>query len=118
MVQGFTGAQPAIVFPISGTLLSPTGANNVIVWQAPWPCTVTNVRGYRSGGTGATINARKNGSLNHLSSDLSLTSADSWMDGGTVQNVAYAVDDKLEIMLTGVTGSVTQIGILVKFTRP
>lgn len=94
-----------------------TAAINIFTWVAPYACTVTAVKGYRVGGTGATINARKNGASNHLASNLSLTSADTVMDGGSVQNTAYAVGDKLEIMLVTVTGSPTQVGVLVYFTR-
>ena len=106
-----------VPFARGGTVLSPI-AQNIIVWQARFPCTVTQVRGYRVGGTGATINARRNGASNHLSSALSLTSADTWMDGGAVQNTAYVADDKLEIMVVSVTGSPTQVGIQVNLTRP
>jgi hypothetical protein len=79
---------------------------------------VTNVRGYRVGGTGATINARHNGASNHLASALSLSSADTWLDGGAVQNTAYAAGDKLEIMIVTVAGSPTQVAIQVDFTKP
>jgi hypothetical protein len=94
-----------------------TVAVNMIAWRAPYACTVTNVRGYRVGGTGATINARLNGASNHLSSALSVSSADTWMDGGAVQNTVYAAGDKLEVMLVTVTGSPTQILIQVDFKR-
>jgi len=94
-----------------------TVAVNMIAWRAPYACTVTNVRGYRVGGTGATINARNNGANNHLASALSLSSADTWMDGGAVQNVTYAAGDKLEVMLVTVAGSPTQILIQVDFKR-
>ncbi len=107
----------SVIFNVGGVLLSPTGAINVIVWYVPFACTVTNVRGYRVGGTGATINARKNGSSNHLASALSLTSADAWMDGGSVQNTAYVATDKLEIMVVSVAGSPTQIAVQVDLTR-
>jgi hypothetical protein len=98
-----------------GSVLSPTGAVNVYVWRAPYACSVTNVRGIRRGGTGATINARRNGSSNHLASALSVTSVDTWMDGGTVQNTAYAAGDILEIMVVTVAGSPTEVGIQVDF---
>ena len=113
-----TFAFQAITFSAGGTLINPTAAINVIVWRAPFACTVTKVQGYRVGGTGATVNARLNGSNNHLSSALSLTSADAWAGGGAVQNTAYAIDDKLEIMLISLAGGPTQIGIEVQFTRP
>ena len=94
-----------------------TAAVNLIVWYAPFACTVLNVRGYRVGGTGATVNARKNGASDHLASAKSLTSADTWMDGGAVQNTAYAAGDKLEIMLVTVAGSPTQVDIQVDLER-
>jgi len=105
-----------------GTLYNSAGianaALNIIVWYAPFACTVTNVRGYRVGGTGATINARCSGSLNHLASALSLTLADIWLDGGAVQNTAYAVGEKLEIMVASTAGTVTQLAIQIDFTKP
>ncbi len=93
-------------------------AQNLIVWRAPQACTVTAVRGYRVGGSGATINARKNGSSNHLSSALSLTSADQWMAGGSPQNTTYAAGDKLEIMIVTTAGAPTQLAIQVDFDIP
>jgi hypothetical protein len=113
-----TFAFEAIPFARGGTVVSPAAAINVIVWRAPFACTVTAVKGYRVGGTGATINARRNGASNHLASDLSLTSADTWTDGGAVQNTAYAAGDKLEIMIQSITGAPTQVAVQVEFTRP
>lgn len=100
-----------------GTFVSPSGALALVIWRAPFACTVTNVRGYRRGGTGATINAQRNGSSTHLSSDLSLTSADTWMDGGAVQNTAYAAGDSLELLLQSVAGGPTQVAIQVELVR-
>lgn len=107
----------AIEISRGGTVPSPSAGNHV-VWRAPFACTVTNVRGYRVGGSGATINARNEGANEHLSSDLSLTSTDTWMDGGAVQNTAYAAGEKLEIMVQSVAGSPTSVVIQVDFTRP
>jgi hypothetical protein len=112
----------AIVQPLTfsrgGVLLTPSNPVNVIVWQAPFACTVTALRGYASGAIGTTINARKNGTLTHLASDLTLGSADTWLDGGSVQNTAYSTNDKMEIMLTGIGGAPTQVAVQVDFTRP
>jgi len=105
------------VFCKGGTVLLPSGAVNVIVWWVQFSCFVTEVKGYRVGGTGATINARKNGALNHLSGDLSLTSVDTWMDGGAVQEIYYVRGDKVEIMLTSVNGSPAQVAVQVNFKR-
>lgn len=115
---GGGGLVPTVeAFSKGGTFLSPAGAINMIAWRAPFACTVTRVRGYRVGGTGATVNARLNGASNHLAAALSLTAADTWMDGGNVQNTAYAAGDKLELMVVAVAGAPTQIGIQVEFTR-
>lgn len=108
------------VFSRGGTIVNPNGITatiNIIVWYATVACTVTNVRGYRVGGGASTssINARKNGTSNHLSSAKVLTNADTWYDGGAVQNATYAAGDKLEIMLTAVAGSPTQVCVQVDF---
>jgi hypothetical protein len=105
-------------FSRGGTILVPSGAVNVIAWRAPWACTVLAVKGYRVGGTGAEVNARRNGADNHLAAALSLVGADAWADGGAVQNTAYVVGDKLEIMVVSVADDPTQIAIQVDFRRP
>jgi len=104
------------VFSRGGALVNPNGITasiNVIVWYATYNCTVTNVRGYRVGGSGVSINARKNGASNHLASSVSLTSANTWTDGGAVQNASYAIGDKMEIMIVSPSGSPTQIAVQV-----
>jgi hypothetical protein len=102
---------------LGGVFISPTGALTVPVWLAPFACTVTAVKGFRIGGTGATVNAQKNGASNHLASDLSLTVVSTWTDGGAVQNTAYAVNDYLSVMLTGITGNPSQVNVQVNFSR-
>ena len=116
-VPGSFLALPA-VFSRGGTLLVPSSAINVVIWQAPFPCTVTNVRGYAVGAAGTTVNARKNSSLTHLASDLTLTSTGTWLDGGAVQNVSYSTGDEMEIMLTGIGGSPSEIAVQLDLTRP
>ena len=90
----------------------------IIVWRAPYTCTVTNVRGYRVAGTGATINARRQGASTHLAANLSLTSANTWMDGGAVQDTAYVVGDKMEIMIQTVAGSPTEVAVQIDLSVP
>lgn len=116
MIRYFPAIDVAII-QRSGAFVSPTGALAVVAWRAPYPCVVVSVKGYRVGGTGATVNARRNGAAEHLASDLSLTSADAWLDGGAVQNTAYAVGDSLELMLESVSGSPDQVVIQVEFRR-
>jgi hypothetical protein len=109
---------PPVVFTRGGTILTPTGPVNAIVWYAPFSATVTNVLGYTDGSTGSVINARRNGTLPLLVSNLTLSAADTWMDGGAVQNTAITVGDKLEIMVVSVSGAPTEIAVEVQCTRP
>ena len=117
-VNRFVGSP---VFSRGGSIYKAGGianeALNIIVWRAPFTCSATNVWGYRIGGTGAAINARKNGNLNLLASALSLSSAEVWMDGGAVQNENFAAGDKLEIMIVGTTDIVSQLAIQIDFSR-
>jgi hypothetical protein len=94
-----------------------TAAVNLIQWRAPFKCEVTAVWGYRVGGAGATINARKEGASNHLAAALSLTAADQWMEGGAPENTIYYEGDKLEMMVVSVTTAPTQVCIQVDFRR-
>ena len=118
MTQG-GGKTPAIilVFSAGQTVLAPA-AENIIVWRAPFSCTVTNVRGYQDTGTGSTFNARRNGSLNLLASAATIGTAATWIDGGAVQNQSFSGGDKLEIMIVSVAGAPNMIAIQVDFTQP
>ena len=106
----------AVIFSVRIAMKDPV-AINIDAWNSRYPATVTNVRARRTGGTGATVNARRNGADNHLSSNLSLTTTN-WTDGGAVQNTAYVADDNLQLMVVSVTGTPTQVAIQVDFTRP
>lgn len=108
-----TGASP---FSRGGTLTSPQAAT-IVVWDAPFACTVTNVRGWVDGSTGSVINAQHNGST-LLASNLTLSSADTWLDGGAVQNTAFVTGDTLAIQIVSVSGTPNYISIQVNFTRP
>lgn len=99
-------------FSRGATLIDPV-VSNVVVWQAPFDCVVMKVSAYRAGGAGATINARKNGGSTFLVTDLSVSTTNNWMAGGVVQNVAVAAGDSLEIMVTALSGSPTQIAIQI-----
>lgn len=52
----------------------------------------------------------------HLTSDLSLTTANEWTDGGSVLNTGYVVGDSLEVVLRSVTGSPTEVAVQCGFT--
>jgi len=100
-------------FPPGGTVKNATGVlvDDCQVFEAPWPCEVTNVRSRRKGGTGATVNMMKNGSLEHLAADLSLVAAGTTYDGGAVQNQAYVAGDFMEMRVKSVAGAPTEIAV-------
>jgi hypothetical protein len=118
LTQGFTRLQYGqLIGFVTGVINTPQVVNQILC-QFPFACTITNLRAYQDVGTGSTVNARRNGSLKILSSDLTLISAATWLDGGAVQNQSCASGDKIEIMVTGVSGSPNQIAIQLNFTIP
>jgi hypothetical protein len=115
-VNGSRVTTVADKFTAGGVVLDPVGARDFTIWRAPFACTVAAVKCRRRGGTGASVNARKNASL-LLASNLSLTSADTYMDGGTVQNASFAIGDELELRVISITGVVTELSYVIEFTR-
>ena len=112
-------------FSRGGTFYDPLGlagtsaaTQNVIVWRAPYACTVTNVWGYRVTGSSATINARRNGiGTIATGSNISLTSTDTWISASSLITTSFSVGDKLEIMLISSSGYPTQIAVQCDLTR-
>jgi hypothetical protein len=89
------------------------------VWRAPFACTVIAIKGYRVGGSGATVQAYRGTTATPLrSAALSVSSTSTWMDGGAVQNTVFAAGDGLLIAVVSATGSPTQVCCQVDFTRP
>ncbi len=112
---------PSQVFTKNVTFFDASGvtAATILTWQSPTACTLTGMKAYRVGGTGATVNAYRNTTGSPLrSAALSLTTASTWTDGGAVQNTAFAVNDSLLFGLLTVAGAVTQVNIQLSFTRP
>jgi hypothetical protein len=104
-------------FTKGAAVLTPT-AQNIVIWEAPYDATVQNVRAFQNGGsTGSTFNARRNGTDSHLSSDGTISSLDTWVDGGTVQNTAYVSGDRLEVQIISVSGSPTHIVIQIQMEQ-
>lgn len=105
-------------FVAGGTKPGATGASEAIVWEAPYAATVLAVRGIRvNGGTGATVNARRNFVDEHLAGDLSLPTLGVVADGGAVQNTAYVTGDIMEARIKSVTGSPADITLLIRVRR-
>lgn len=113
---GGSGSLVGSVDTKGGVILDPSGARDIVIWRAPFTCTVSAVRGYTTGGTSANINARKNGTDSLLSSDLTAV-AGAWTSQTTIQNANFAIGDSLEIRLISLSGSPTAVAIQVECTR-
>lgn len=108
----------ARTFVAGGTKPSATGASDYIVWEAPYPATVLAVRAVRvNGGTGATVNAQRNFTSEHLAGDLSLPVQGTVYDGGAVQNTAYVAGDILEARIKSVSGGPSDISVFIRLRR-
>lgn len=93
-------------------ILAPTGPVSYVIWRAPSPGTVTAVRGYRTGGTGVSINATRNG-LDLLAADLSLSTDATWLEGPTLQNETIAAGDSLAVAIRSTSGAPSAVTIQI-----
>ena len=112
-----TSSYVSSIITKGGSFINPSGittTGSFVVWQSPLSCTVTNVKGFRSGGTGAVVNAQKNNIGSILETSLT-TTADTWTSSSTVQSQSFASGDTLSIWVQQITGSVTQLAIQVEF---
>jgi hypothetical protein len=120
-----TASYVSALFSRGGTIYDALGiagtaatASNVIVWRAPYSCSVNNVWGYRVTGSSALVNARKNGTGTIATgSHISLTSVDTWISASSITATSFAAGDKLEIMLISSSAYPTQIAVQVDFTK-
>ena len=102
---------------VGGTVLSPGVTGNLVVWRAPFACTVTRLWGFIDGSTGSTINALHN--FSNMFNTLTLGTADTWIDGGApTSGASFAVGDNLGFQVLSVSGSPNFISFQVNFTRP
>ena len=104
----YTG-QTALI-SIGGTFLDPTSARTIPHHRIAKTATITNIRGFRTNGTGATINVQKNGT-DILESDLSITSVDTWTTSSASMGVVAG--DELNFVLASVSGEPTEVVIQV-----
>lgn len=100
-----------------GCLLDANGLSAVTarVGEFQWDGTVLKAYARRIGGTGATVNAQVGGS-DIRSSDLSLTGT-AWTDFSTLQNAGITDGEDLDLQIATVTGTVTQIAIILEVER-
>jgi hypothetical protein len=100
----------ATTFSIGAVL--PGTATDMVVWRAPKNVQVIAVRGYRVGSSGASINATNDG-LDILATDLSLSTATTWLSGPSVQNEVLETGATLVLSVRAVTGSPSAVTIQV-----
>lgn len=115
-----TGTGSGIVFSVGGVFKTPTAADDVLVWVAPFGATVTAIKTWQDTGTGSVTNAFR-GSLasavTFLGTGHTIAAADTVEDGGAVQNAAVAIGDPLYIRLTSVSGTPNEVGVQISLTR-
>ena len=108
------------VFSVGGVFKTPTAADDVLVWVAPFGATVTAVKTWQDTGTGSVTNAFR-GSLaaavTFLASDHTILAADTVEDGGAVQNATVSIGDPVYIRLTSASGSPNEVGVQISLTR-
>jgi hypothetical protein len=104
------------VFSKGGTILSPT-PQTIVIWRAPFACTVTAVKGYQDIGTGSVVTAY-DGSTDLLSTNLTISSAATWQDGGSLAKTAVSAGDSIAIRVVSVSGSPNYLVIQVELTQP
>lgn len=108
-----------IVFYDAGGIAGLQAADqSVIIWRAPFSCTATTFNLYRVTGSDGFANARRNGTGTLLTSSLTSSVSESWVQCTTFQTSSFSEGDKLEIMLISSSGFPTQIAVQIDFTRP
>lgn len=109
---------PPPTFTKPGVMVGPTAPVDIVVWRAPWSCTLASFRAYQLAGGSVNVNARRNGTAEHLAADLNVPPA-AWTTAGAVQNTTYVAGDSLEFRLKApLVGLPIEVAFLLEFTRP
>lgn len=103
-------------FSKGGVVLSPA-AQTIVIWRAPFSCTVTGVRAYQDVGSGSVLTAYIN-QTDLLSTDVAISAAATWQDGGALAKTDVSEGDSIAIKIVSVAGSPNYISVQVEFTRP
>lgn len=121
-----TGATTAVfqsrTFTINAVILSPSATADYMVWRAPFACTVTAVRGYRVGGTSASVTAGSSPAasvvITNFATGFTTASNTGTWDSGTVTSSAVASTNNVWVRITAISGTATQLCIQIDMTRP
>lgn len=96
--------------------LAPVAGDYVIAPRANAVTTLVAFYARQTGGTGATIDVKKNG-VTLLTAVLSLTAATTWTAGTLVATPALAIGDTVEFDVVSVAGSPSDIEFSLEGTR-
>lgn len=88
-------------------------AGTYMVTRLPVACTAIAVRAYRTGGTGGTVNAQRNGG-DLLAKPLA-TDTDKWTGWTHLQNATFAAGDTLAAVAADPAGSPAEVIVQVDF---
>ncbi|MEV4749070.1 hypothetical protein AB0K21_22050 [Streptosporangium sp. NPDC049248] len=88
-------------------------AGTYVVTRLPVGVTAIAVRAYRVGGSGGTVNAKKNTS-DLLAANLA-TVTDAWAGSTALQNATFAAGDTLSVVAAAPAGTPTEIIVQVDF---
>ncbi|MVO87429.1 hypothetical protein GPA10_22360 [Streptomyces sp. p1417] len=91
-------------FSRGAVVTSPAGAVTYVICALQKGAQVVGVAAYRSGGSGATINAVRNG-MDLLPTDLSLSTEAVWVAAPSVQNGVAVAGDSLAVTVRSVSGA-------------
>jgi len=107
-------SQPLPVFSVGYLFEAPAGPTLRAVARLAGAATVTGVRAYREGGTGATVNARADADP-LVPVDLSVAMPGAWMSAPGLPRTALAAGTSLQVEVTGVSGSVTYVVVQIDY---
>ncbi|MEU4511773.1 hypothetical protein AB0G05_19955 [Nonomuraea wenchangensis] len=93
-------------------------AGTFVLWRASVPCRIMAVRAYRLGGSGAVVNATKNG-VSALTGDLSVNAASTWVAGSlaALANRRMQAGDTLAATVVSAAGSPTDLVIQIDIEK-
>lgn len=88
-------------------------AGTYMVTRLPVGCTAVAVRAYRAGGSGGTVNAKRNGG--DLLAEPLATVTDAWAGWTHLQNAAFAAGDTLSVVTADPDGGPSEVVVQVEF---
>ena len=99
-----------------GAVIQSPVPQKIAIWRAPYPCTVTAIKGYQDSGTGSVITVY-DGSTDLLLTDMTISQAGTWQDGGALAKTSLLAGDSIVIRIVTVSGSPNYISVQVDLSE-